>query len=376
MNFIPFCKKIVRKHQFLQVGLLFTLTSTSQLQAAGVFPYTCTTAGTRLIDVWPSNPGTGPGNSAGLVVWGAGYSPMDDSKVTSTQMVDETTLNAYKATIGRNTFLKRHYYLACGPGSVDAYEYLPSDFGSGLPASWIGTNPAPGYAVQNNGGNFSVAGQATTNNRNAMQVNCKNPTPGTLYGWIIRMEEQLGYSALWSGVTSATLNFSTPNEYLANTIRFTYSARSIIGLTPLENNFGYGATWGDLIFMSAAPLTVICTRSATPLTLTLEPKDINFGSLLLGSNTPVTHPLRWSATGTGQAGVWTLTFEPEATDSSGKYISLGGAKVSVLDGGNLVALNEPVTISGTSGNYTLSLDPGNANPGPQAVNLNIILTAN
>lgn len=98
---------------------------------------------------------------------------------------------------------------------------------------------------------------------------------------------------------------------------------------------------------------------------------------MLGSGVPVTRQLTWSTTGAGQAGVWMLTFQPASTDASGKYINLGGANISVLDsGGNLVAINTPVNISGTSGVYTLSLNTSSGTFGPQSTTLNVAVTAN
>ncbi|WP_336285304.1 hypothetical protein [Citrobacter arsenatis] len=175
-----------------------------------------------------------------------------------------------------------------------------------------------------------------------------------------------------------TLTSGPKNQYLTHTFS--------INLGPVVTAWGETAngtppypSWGgdkSSVSPGASPV-ITCSRAADSLSLSMGESTVSFGTVQSGDNLPVNRSLSWSASGSGRAGVWTLTFKPAATDSSGKYISLGGAKVSVLDSvSQLVPLNQPVNISGTSGSYTLSLDPVAANPGPQSVNLNITLTAN
>lgn len=178
--------------------------------------------------------------------------------------------------------------------------------------------------------------------------------------------------------TSAILNLPSgpKNEYASHTVTFTHFFSSIgVGAAEATNTT---LPLGDQYYPpDSTPITtIVCTRAATPLTLTLGASSIDFGTIVLGSS-PVTRPLTWTATGSGQAGTWTLTFEPQSTDTSGKYINLGGADISVLDSdNNLVPLNTQVNIIGTSGSYKLSLDPTKGTPGTKTTNLNVTLTAN
>lgn len=180
--------------------------------------------------------------------------------------------------------------------------------------------------------------------------------------------------------TSATLNLpSAPkNEYASHTVTFTHTFNSI-GLGAVVMSGVTNLPRGDQYYPPSAgtpTTTITCTRAATPLTLTLGASSIDFGTVMMGSS-PVTRPLTWTATGSGQTGTWTLTFVPQYTGTSGKYINLGGADISVLDSGNnLVPLNTQVNISGTSGSYKLSLDPTKGTPGAKTTNLNVTLTAN
>lgn len=218
----------------------------------------------------------------------------------------------------------------------------------------------------------------------------------SMCGWIncALIATQKFYSAINYSQASKlafNLNYNSPlntqrvyispkNEYQKHTLVFmdtvgtmgfgisapvTYTKWKYLGNTYLPPNGGNSS------------FQITCISVPTPLALTLGASSIDFGTVMLGSATSVTRELTWSATGSGQAGTWQLTFNPSATDASGKYISLGGADVSVLDpDNNLVALNTPVNVSGVSGNYILSLDPTKGTTGAKATLLNVILTAN
>lgn len=125
---------------------------------------------------------------------------------------------------------------------------------------------------------------------------------------------------------------------------------------------------------ASSGMIVICTRPATPLQLTLD-NEISFGELTLNS-LPVTRKLSWSTGGSGLAGTWTMTFEPDKAE--GNNILLGDSHISVISSnGAPLALNTPVEITGTSGYFTLTLTPdGKQAGGPVSSNLNVTLSAN
>lgn len=189
----------------------------------------------------------------------------------------------------------------------------------------------------------------------------------------------LGSSNFDAPVTNATLVLPVgpKNEYQQHVITFRhYYAQLFFDTYVYPGTSTIPAGPSQAYSVASSDTSITCTRDATPLVLTLGASSIDFGAVMVGS-TPVTRSLTWTATGSGQAGSWTLTFQPSSADTSGKYIRLGGASISVLDSGNnLVALNTPVNISGTSGSYTLSLDPTKGTPGAETTILNVTLTAN
>lgn len=124
-----------------------------------------------------------------------------------------------------------------------------------------------------------------------------------------------------------TLSRALKNQYQPHVFSFnTGPVISSYGLTgtynPLGLSFGY--------FTSRAPSSpvVTCTRNADALVLTLDTTEVNFGTVPSTSTALMKKNLTWRATGSGLAGIWTLTFD--STSQAGNDILLGGAKISTL----------------------------------------------
>lgn len=117
-----------------------------------------------------------------------------------------------------------------------------------------------------------------------------------------------------------------------------------------------------------------CVRPATPLTLSIQEKEIDFGFIQTGDIIPVTKELNWNASGTGITPLWTIRFESTAT--SGDEIILGRAKVSIQDiNGNNVPLATDLSVNGIAGKYFFVLHPDTGLPGEHMTAVNITLTA-
>ncbi|WP_143704273.1 hypothetical protein [Citrobacter sp. L55] len=173
---------------------------------------------------------------------------------------------------------------------------------------------------------------------------------------------------------SVTSSIGPLNEYAPSSMSFTITMPTIAGsYLNIQNyrptgGFSYAPSYNNLG-------SVVCSRNATPLSLTITPPNVNFGTAIVGSTNIIAQPITWSTSGSGQAGTWTLTFD--SATKTGNYINLGGANISILDtASNQVPLGTPLNIGGTSGSYTLSLDPSTGTDGTKSANLSVTVTAN
>lgn len=184
--------------------------------------------------------------------------------------------------------------------------------------------------------------------------------------------------------TFSTPQFSLPlnlpegpkNEYQSHSITFTDTLLAIgYGISsPVGINLGPGSYYPAPSQASRSRIT--CNREATPLTVTLNDGGpvISFGTVLLRQDT-VVRPLTWKTSGSGQADIWTLTYD--SPTKTGNTLLLGDVMITIQDElGNIIPLGSPVTIKGTSGEHTLSLDPKTDMTGLQSTNLTVTLTAN
>ncbi|MFZ1874088.1 MAG: hypothetical protein WAU54_15130 [Chania sp.] len=202
------------------------------------------------------------------------------------------------------------------------------------------------------------------------------PVNGTLS---FQINNQLAFNATFSTPQfSRSLNLPAgpKNEYLPHTITFTETLLTIgYGIS---NAFGINLGAGSYYPAPSQvfPFRITCTREATPLTITLNDGNpvIDFGTVFLRQD-PVVRPLTWRASGSGQADIWTLTYDsPTKTDDT---LLLGDVTITIQDeSGNIIPLGSPITIQGTRGEHSLSLDPKTDVTGVQSTNLTVTLTAN
>ncbi|WP_370619556.1 hypothetical protein [Citrobacter meridianamericanus] len=176
---------------------------------------------------------------------------------------------------------------------------------------------------------------------------------------------------------SKRLHFSPKNEYQKHIIKFRDNVKQV----PIIMKQKGFSNW-ILAPESYRPPgglnsnTITCESVPTPLTLTLGESLIDFNTLLPGGPS-VIRALNWSASGSGKASVWTMTFDTTADKKTGDNILLGTAKVKVLDAsGTQIPLGTPVNISGLTGVYTFELDPTGATLGTSSADVNVTLTAN
>ncbi|WP_024525030.1 hypothetical protein [Edwardsiella hoshinae] len=168
------------------------------------------------------------------------------------------------------------------------------------------------------------------------------------------------------------------NEYRSHEIRFLHTVSSaVIGISTRD---AINIPGGDhTLTFAGGPIVseIRCVRPATPLTLTLLDNAITFNPAPMGASTPQVKTLRWQASGSGRADIWTMRFTSANATASGDGVLLGGAKVTILDSANqVVPLDQAVTISGTQGEFRLALDARTAQAGNYTSNINLTLTAN
>lgn len=194
-----------------------------------------------------------------------------------------------------------------------------------------------------------------------------------------QINNKLSFSSAFSSPQlSLPLNLpeGPKNEYQSHSITFTdtllavgYDISSPVGI-----NLGPGSYYPAPSQASLSRIT--CNREATPLIVTLNDGSpvISFGTVLLRQD-PVVRPLTWKTSGSGQADIWTLTYD--SPTKTGDTLLLGDVMITIQDElGNIIPLGSPVTIRGTSGEHTLILDPKTDMTGLQSTNLNVTLTAN
>lgn len=180
-----------------------------------------------------------------------------------------------------------------------------------------------------------------------------------------------------SPVSEGSVMLPVYNEYSDRNITFRFgNLRAVLG-PGAESQPGFlsaSAQSQQTVVGSPNYIDIKCSRTATPLVLTLGANTIDFGILQL-NGIPVTRLLTWSATGSGNARIWTLTFDSNTVE--GDAILLGGAKVFILNmDGKIVSLGTPVDIHGITGGYKFSMEAKNALPGgPYIANVNITLSA-
>ncbi|MGG5415018.1 hypothetical protein ACQVAR_13390 [Edwardsiella tarda] len=343
-----------------------TLTLTASFLAQGATPwvYNCSIPNTRPSYVLESGSATG---TSSFSFW-AGSANISSTLISDSQ----NTGNDYGLAILQSLMITGYYTYTVG-GSITAWFYGNTvSLVNGGNSIYLQGVPGLGSPSTNNATYASIsscAGYASTCVVPVFKVSGSTTLSNFFY-------IAFTGSTFSSPVLSYGINLSPPkNEFQSHTIVYRiYYNSNVHGISGPVNS---GIADGDKTIAYGYSIDVTCSRAATPLVLTLSSSSINFGTVMLGNSIPVNRPLTWTATGTGQASIWTLTFQPTSTDASGKYINLGGANVSLLDSGsNLVALNTPVNISGTSGTYTLSLNPATGVFGPQSTNLNVTLTAN
>lgn len=120
---------------------------------------------------------------------------------------------------------------------------------------------------------------------------------------------------------------------------------------------------------------VTCKSTPVPLSLTLTPNIVTFGSVTLGGTSPTTRELRWNTTGSGKANIWSVRFE--STNVANNKLTLGGATVSITGKNDQeIPVNTDVAIEGTSGTFNFHLDPTNGTINNHETSVNVVLTAN
>ncbi|MGI3449413.1 hypothetical protein ACRQQF_08735 [Citrobacter arsenatis] len=120
---------------------------------------------------------------------------------------------------------------------------------------------------------------------------------------------------------------------------------------------------------------VTCKSTPVPLSLTLTPNIVTFGSVTLGGMSPTTRELRWNTTGSGKANIWSVRFE--STNVANNKLTLGGATVSITGKNDQeIPVNTDVAIEGTSGTFNFHLDPTNGTISNHETSVNVVLTAN
>lgn len=203
-----------------------------------------------------------------------------------------------------------------------------------------------------------------------------SPVAGVLNFEII---SRLSFNPVFSApvlTQTLTLPEGPRNEYHPHNITFTdtllslgYGISDPVGITLGSGNYSVAPTQG-------VPVRIVCSRDATPLSLTLNEGGavISFGTVQVGQE-PVRRSLPWRTSGTGQADIWTLTYD--SPSKSGNTLLLGDAPVTILDGnGVLIPPGVSVPVQGTNGEHILHLDPMFSSPGEQSLNLTVTLTAN
>ncbi|MHA7848016.1 hypothetical protein [Serratia sp. D1N4] len=213
-------------------------------------------------------------------------------------------------------------------------------------------------------------------NGNAQCITILTPVNGTMS---FQINNQLSFNSTFSSPQfSRSLNLpeGPKNEYLPHAITFTETLLTIgYGISsPVGINLGAGSYYPapSQVF----PFRITCTREATPLIITLNDGNpvINFGTVFLRQD-PVVRPLTWRASGSGQADIWTLTYD--SPTKTGGTLLLGDVMITIQDeSGNIIPLGSPITIKGTSGEHSLSLDPKTEVTGLKSTNLTVTLTAN
>lgn len=168
------------------------------------------------------------------------------------------------------------------------------------------------------------------------------------------------------------------NEYREHIITITYTIPNNRIIVESEGFVSIpSGNYNPPNYFGNPPQVFTCTRPATPLVLTLQNTTLDFNNIQVSTATPVTRELNWTASGTGQASTWQMTFDTDTNKKDGNNILLGNAKVKVLDStGTQVPLGTPINISGVTGSYTFELDPMSATPGTPSVDVNVTLTAN
>ncbi|UAN56702.1 MULTISPECIES: hypothetical protein [unclassified Serratia (in: enterobacteria)] len=194
-----------------------------------------------------------------------------------------------------------------------------------------------------------------------------------------QINNKLSFSSAFS-TPQLSISLNLPegpkNEYQSHSMTFTDTLLAIgYGISsPVGINLGSGSYYSAP--SQVYPFRITCNREATPLTVTLNDGSpvISFGTVLLRQDT-VVRPLTWKTSGSGQADIWTLTYD--SPTKTGDTLLLGDVMITIKDElGNIIPLGTPVTIRGTSGEHTLSLDPKTDMTGLQSTNLSVTLTAN
>ncbi|HAU2802514.1 TPA: hypothetical protein O7142_003959 [Salmonella enterica] len=159
------------------------------------------------------------------------------------------------------------------------------------------------------------------------------------------------------------------NEYERHVINFYIDTKYKANITGLSN------VVPSSLSLALNKSRIECVRDATPLTLTLSTRRIDF-EVMQGAPTTISKVLKWQTSGRGMAGRWTIRFD--SVDNSHTYDSLilGNAQVFIRDDiGNLVRPANDVPIRGTYGLFWFHLDPKKANVGDFTKEIRVTISA-
>lgn len=265
------------------------------------------------------------------------------------------------------------------------FESRPGGAGQGLQK--LSENTGPDYASfpkSLSSGNLLVNNNCVSSSGNKNCLTVTNSYPQDIGGRVskitlpniqslyLRPVPDLYTSSSWSMEYISTV--VPDNEYEDHVVRFDIQGSSVSA--EIRNCQGgatncYGIT---TIPFSGNIGTMTCTRQATPLRLTLTPPEIDFGTVVYGSEA-LLRKLTWAVSGRGQAGRMTLMLD--SPSRAGDVVMLGSAKIRIYDtNGNSVPLGTQLDISNITGDFTLSMEPLPGSTTNPTAELNITVTVN
>lgn len=172
---------------------------------------------------------------------------------------------------------------------------------------------------------------------------------------------------------SVTVQGGPPDEYKDHNLTYSLTgARYIIDTSGPVSPSGITTIDAKL----NVPVTVSCSRQATPITFLMTPTTVDFGNVITTSVKPRTQSLRFDVTSGAQTPSATLTFKQ--VDSIDGKLSLGGGLVSFTRDSDQqnIRMNEPFSVTDRTMDFTATLEAKNAKPGIALATMNIDLTIN